>query len=50
MGDLGVETFLLLVSAVLESAEDELELILTAVIPLSVGDKEGAIRTILHRD
>ena len=44
MGDLDVETFLLLVSVVLERAEDELELILTVVIPLRtmvVGAKEG---------
>ena len=34
MGDLDVETFLLIVSVVLERAEDELELILIVVTPL----------------
>ena len=44
MGDLGVETFLLFVSVVLERAEDESDLILTVVIPLRttvVGAKKG---------
>ena len=43
MGDLDVETFPLLVLAVLERAEDKLELILIVVIPLKtmdVGAKE----------
>ena len=43
IGDLDVEIFLLLVSVVLERADDELELILIVVIPLittSVGAKE----------
>ena len=38
MRDLDVETFLLLVSAVLERAEDELELILIVVTPLKTTD------------
>ena len=38
MGDLDVETFLLLVLAVLERAEDELELILIVVTPLNTMD------------
>ena len=43
MGDLGAETFLLLVSAALERVEDELELKLVVVLPLRtmlVGAKE----------
>ena len=43
MGDLDVETFLLLVSVDLEKAEDKLELILTVVVALrtmDVGAKE----------
>ena len=43
MGDLDVETFLLLVSVVLERAEDKLDMILTFIIPLRtmvVGAKE----------
>ena len=43
MGDLDVEIFLLLMSVVLERAEDKLKLILTIVIPLrttGVGAKE----------
>ena len=38
MGDLDVETFLLLVSVVLERAEDKLELILIVVTPLKTMD------------
>ena len=38
MGDLDVETSLLLVSVDLERAEDELELILTVVVPLRTTD------------
>ena len=38
MGDLEVETFLLIVSVVLERAEDELELILIVVTPLRTTD------------
>ena len=41
MGDLDVETFLLIVSVVLEKAEDELELILTVVTPLRTTDTEA---------
>ena len=44
MGDLDVETFLLLVSAVLERVEDELELILVVEVPLRtmvIGPKRG---------
>ena len=43
MGDLDVETFLLIVSVGLERAEDKLELILIVVTPLrttDVGAKE----------
>ena len=51
MGDLDVETFLLLVLVVLERVVDEWELILVSVTPLRTKDVEarGAIRTILHR-
>ena len=53
MGDLDVETFLLLVLQVLERVEDDLELILIVVISLRIKNveaKEEQIRTILHRD
>ena len=38
MGELDVDTFLLLVSVDLERMEDELELILTVVVPLRTSD------------
>ena len=41
MGDLNVETFPLLVSAVLERVENELELILIVVTPLRTTDVEA---------
>ena len=41
MGDLDAETFCLVVSAVLEKAEDELELILIVVTPLRTTDIEA---------
>ena len=41
MGDLDVETFLLILSVVLERAEDELELILIVVTPLRTTDVEA---------
>ena len=43
MGDLGAETFILLVSVVLERAEDKLELKIVVVVPLRtilLGTKE----------
>ena len=41
MGDLDVETFPLIVSIVLERAEDKLELILVIVTPLRTKDVEA---------